>query len=139
MMELDHFPCVRVDCIPPECPGECIDGLLRPRGKLARAMADLALQRFGREPRQPLMRESMVADGVASSCQLADLGGIHRFPVLPFLVAGPRVSVNSRPIESECLAGRALCEGWHNEKNTSAAEGLEQRRRYRVVALPPIV
>src|ERR1700686_3482928 len=85
------------------------------------------------------MGESVVADRVASSCQLDDLGGIHRFPVLPFLVARFGVWVNSRPIESESLAGRALCEGRHNEKYSPAAKGFEQRRRYRVVALPSIV
>ena len=49
MMASYYSPRAGIDRIPLECPGECVDRPSRPRGKLARAVADLMLQCFGRK------------------------------------------------------------------------------------------
>src|ERR1700722_7991051 len=85
------------------------------------------------------MREGMIADRVASSRQVANLGGVHRLPVLPLLVAGSGVRINPRPIESERLVGGALRKGRHDEKHSAATKGFKQGSGDGVVALPSIV
>src|SRR5579863_9518321 len=85
------------------------------------------------------MRKRMVADRMTSSRQIANLAGTHRLPILPFLVSGSGVWINSRPIESERLIGGALRKGWHNEKHSSSPKRFKQWSGDGVVALSSIV
>src|ERR1700691_4714635 len=139
MVALNYFPGVRIHRIPAECPGEGVDRLLRPGGELARAVANLPPQFGGRESYEPLMRERMVADCVASRCEFLDLTGIHWLPVLPFLVAGFGVGINPLAIEGEGFAGSTLRKGGHDKEDTSSSERLKQARCDSVVALSPVI
>ena len=57
------------------------------------------------------MRQRVVPDRMAPRRQFRNLRRTHRLPVLPLLVAGPGVWINSRPVKSESLVS-----GLHSAK-----------------------
>src|ERR1700677_490119 len=85
------------------------------------------------------MRKRVVSDGMSAGCEVRNLGGIHRLPVLPLFVAGSGVRIDIRAVERERLAASTFGKGGHNKKYAPSAEGFEQRRSHGVVALSSVI
>src|SRR6267154_597485 len=139
MIALRYCPGIRINCVPAKRPSKGVDGLFCPGTEFAGAVADFPLQVFGRESNQPFMRKSMVTDRMTAGSQLRNLARTHWLPVFPFFIAGLRVWVNPRAIESKCIAGRTLGKGRHDKKHSASAKRFKQRRGDSVIALPAIV